>query len=154
MNEALPALHVREFRRVYLSPPQDRIMLIRAGVQAVEMKQFAVDLGIPQDRLFKMVGIAPATVARKALKGETLSRDDSEKMVGMAKLIGQVETMLVQSGDPEQTGKFNSARWLAQWIEEPIPALGGRRPSEYMDTIEGQEMVSRLLMMMQTGAYA
>jgi uncharacterized protein (DUF2384 family) len=49
---------------------------------------------------------------------------------------------------------FDAARWLTHWMEEPIPALGGASPSEYMDTIEGQEMISRLLATMQTGAYA
>jgi hypothetical protein len=72
----------------------------------------------------------------------------------MAKLIGQVETMLEESGDPELMRGFDAARWLTHWMEEPIPALGGASPSEYMDTIEGQEMISRLLATMQTGAYA
>lgn len=80
--------------------------------------------------------------------------EDSEKIVGLAKLVGQVETMLDQSGDPELMKDFDARKWLARWIEEPIPALGGKRPADYMDTFEGQEMVSRLLSMMQTGAYA
>jgi uncharacterized protein (DUF2384 family) len=72
----------------------------------------------------------------------------------MAKLIGQVETMLEESGDPELMKDFDAARWLTHWMEEPVPALGGASPSEYMDTIEGQEMISKLLATMQTGAYA
>ncbi|QJE03168.1 DUF2384 domain-containing protein [Massilia forsythiae] len=118
------------------------------------MKAFAADLGIPQDRFFRMFGIAQATVTRKALKQQAMSVDESAKIVGMAKLVGQVETMLEQSGDPELMRDFDAPKWLARWIEEPSPALGDKRPAEYMDTIEGQEMVSRLLSMMQTGAYA
>jgi uncharacterized protein (DUF2384 family) len=101
-----------------------------------------------------MLDIAIATVNRKASRNEALSREDSEKVVGMAKLIGQVETMLAESGDPALTPGFNAARWLTHWMEEPIPALGGATPADYMDTIEGQEMIAKLLAMMQTGAYA
>lgn len=147
-------LNVLDFRTLYQSPPEDRIELIRAGVGATEMKAFAVDLGIPQDRFFRMFGIAQATVTRKASKQQTMSPEESEKIVGMAKLVGQVQTMLEQSGDPELMKNFDAPKWLARWIEEPIPALGDKRPADYMDTNEGREMVSRLLLMMQTGAYA
>lgn len=101
-----------------------------------------------------MLDIATATVNRKASRNEALSREDSEKVVGMAKLIGQVETMLQESGDPVLAKDFDAANWLAHWMEEPIPALGGAAPAEYMDTIEGQEMISRLLAMMQAGTCA
>ena len=35
-----------------------------------------------------------------------------------------------------------------------MPALGGERPVELMDTMEGQTLVSNLLAQMQSGAYA
>ncbi|WP_370661337.1 antitoxin Xre-like helix-turn-helix domain-containing protein [Massilia terrae] len=59
-------LKLRDFRALYESSPNDRIELIRAGVGAIELKAFAADLGIPQDRFFRMFGIAQATVTRKA----------------------------------------------------------------------------------------
>lgn len=145
---------VRDFRALYLSSPETRIAIIRAGVGALETKAFAVDLGIPQDRFFRIFGIAQATVTRRASKQQPMSSEESEKIVGMAKLVGQVQTMLEQSGDPDLMEQFDAAKWLAKWIEEPLPALAGKRPADYMDTIEGQEMVSRLLLMMQTGGYA
>ncbi len=148
------AAKIRDFRALYLSSSEDRIKIIRAGVGATETKAFAVDLGIPQDRFFRMFGIAEAAVTRKASKQQALSIEDSEKIVGMAKLLGQVQTILEQSGDPERMQDFDAPKWLAKWIEEPIPALDGKRPADYMDTIEGQDMVSRLLSMMQAGAYA
>lgn len=144
----------RDFRSLYLSSPEDRIKIIREGVGATETKAFAVDLGIPQDRFFRMFGIAQATVTRRASRRQPMSPEESEKIVGMAKLVGQVQTILDESGDRELMKDFDAAKWLANWMEDPLPALGGKRPAEYMDTIEGQEMVSRLLMMMQTGAYA
>jgi putative toxin-antitoxin system antitoxin component (TIGR02293 family) len=158
--EYLPHPEAREkgrwlnFRELYQTTPIDRISLIREGVMAADLKTFISSLDIQQERVFTMLDIATATVNRKASRNEALSREDSEKVVGMAKLIGQVETMLEESGDPELMRDFDAAKWLAHWMEEPIPALGGASPSAYMDTIEGQEMISKLLEAMQTGAYA
>jgi putative toxin-antitoxin system antitoxin component (TIGR02293 family) len=142
------------FRELYQTTPTDRIDLIRSGVNAADFKAFVGRLDIQQEKIFYMLDIATATVNRKASRNEALSREDSEKVLGMAKLIGQVETMLEASGDPDQMQNFNAARWLTRWMEEPIPALAGASPSQYMDTIEGQEMISKLLAQMQTGAYA
>jgi uncharacterized protein (DUF2384 family) len=159
-TEYLPHPEPREkvrwlnFRELYQATPVDRISLIREGVKAADLKIFVSSLDIQQERVFTMLDIATATVNRKASRNEALSREDSEKVVGMAKLIGQVETMLEESGDPELMRDFDAAKWLAHWMEEPIPALGGASPAAYMDTIEGQEMISKLLEAMQTGAYA
>ena len=142
------------FRELYQTTPVDRIDLIRNGVSAADFKTFVSGLDVQQEKVFTMLDIATATVNRKASRNESLSREDSEKVVGMAKLIGQVETMLEESGDPDLMKDFDAARWLTHWMEEPIPALGGASPADYMDTIEGQEMISRLLATMQTGAYA
>lgn len=142
------------FRELFRTTPVDRIDLIRSGVNAADFKNFVSRLDIQQEKVFTMLDIATATVNRKASRNESLSREDSEKVVGMAKLIGQVEAMLEESGDPDLMHDFDAARWLTHWMEEPIPALGGATPADYMDTIEGQEMISRLLATMQTGAYA
>lgn len=143
-----------DFLDLYQSTPVHRIGLIRNGVDAAEFKVFVAGLDIQQEKVFTMLDIATATVNRKASRNETLSREDSEKVVGMAKLIGQVESMLAESGDPALTPNFDAARWLTHWMAQPLPALGGVAPADYMDTIEGQEMIARLLTMMQTGAYA
>ncbi len=142
------------FRQLYHATPVDRIDLIRSGVSAADFKTFVSRLDIQQEKVFTMLDIATATVNRKASRNESLSREDSEKVVGMAKLIGQVEAMLEESGDPDLMHDFDAARWLTHWMEEPVPALGGATPADYMDTIEGQEMISRLIATMQTGAYA
>ena len=152
--EDLPQGEFPRYRDLFQGSPQSRIDLIRAGVQARDFKSLVSRLGIAQDKVCRMLAIAPATVNRKAAQRQPLSREESEKVIGMAKLIGQVETMLEQSGDPASMRDFDAARWLARWIEEPVPALNGTPPSAYMDTIAGQEMVSDLLALMQTGAYA
>ncbi|MBS0370578.1 MAG: DUF2384 domain-containing protein [Proteobacteria bacterium] len=80
-----------------------------------------------------------------------LSTDQSERVLGLERLIGQVAVMVGDSGD--STG-FDAARWVGDWLEQPIPALGGAKPADYMDTIEGQELVSRLLVQSQAGVFS
>jgi len=68
-----------------------------------------------------------------------------------ADLVRQVEQMVAESGNPEG---FDAGQWLAAWMERSVPALGGKRPAEYMATAEGRALISQLLAMMQSGAYA
>ncbi|QDQ29013.1 DUF2384 domain-containing protein [Chitinimonas arctica] len=148
---AAPALVVlTDFGEMYRSTPTRRVELIRQGVRAVELKDMVRLMDTSQDRVYKVLRLSPATVNRKASRDEALSSEDSERVVGMSKLIGQVQTMVEQSGDP---GGFDAAKWLAHWIEEPLPALGGACPADYMDTMEGIKLVSNVLSTMQSGAY-
>jgi hypothetical protein len=68
-----------------------------------------------------------------------------------ADLVHQVETMVAVSGNPEG---FDAGQWLAAWMERSVPALGGKRPAEYMATVKGRALISQLLAMTQSGAYA
>ncbi|MCY1243257.1 hypothetical protein D9M72_562650 [compost metagenome] len=59
--------------------------------------------------------------------------------------------MVETSGNPDG---FDAAAWMAQWLDQPLPALGERRPAELMDTAEGQAIVSNMLSRAQSGGYA
>jgi len=72
-------------------------------------------------------------------------------VLGMGRLVGQVQRMVEESGRPEG---FDAAAWVARWMERPVPALAGRRPAELMDTAEGQALVANVLARAQSGAYA
>lgn len=87
---------------------------------------------------------------RQAASSST-SQAAPDKREGIASLIGKVQAMAEESGDP--TG-FDAARWVADWLAKPLPALGGATPASYMDTFEGQKLVTELLSMSQSGAYA
>ncbi len=140
-----------DFGDVYRSTPDVRVKLIRRGVRAIEVKNMVRMMASPQDKIFKILKLSIATVNRKASLDEELSQQDSERVVGMSNLIGQVQTMVQQSGDAKD---FNAAKWVANWLEQPVPALAGECPASYMDTMEGQKLVSNLIAMMQSGAYA
>lgn len=148
----LSRLHTMQvFVTVYKADPIQQVDLIRSGVTAEAPGKLATTLHLTADQLYKHLGFARATVDRKARNNENLSQDQSERILGLMKLIGQVQTMVDESGDAEG---FDAARWVGEWIQKPNPALGKRRPADLMDTVQGFEIVSDLLLKMQTGAYA
>lgn len=124
---------------------------VKTGVPPQVLDNVAGDMDYSKDKLMLTLGLPRATIQRKAAKQEVLSPDASSRLIGIARLIGQVESMVIESGDPDG---FDAAKWVAKWLDENSPALGGRRPAEFMDTSEGQQLVSRLLAQAQSGAYA
>jgi putative toxin-antitoxin system antitoxin component (TIGR02293 family) len=136
---------------VYRASPLERIDLIRRGIPASEAKRLFAELPIGQGTGFKALNLSTATVNKKAKHGDTLSPEDSERVVGFAKLVGQLEAMIQDSGDPTN---FDARAWIARWLTEPLPAFGGARPADLVDTMEGQGLVSAALAKIQSGAYA
>ena len=136
---------------VYQASPLERIDMIRRGIPASEAKRLFAELSIGQGAGFKALNLSTATVNKKAKHGGTLSPEESERIVGFAKLLGQLEAMVQDGGNP--TG-FDAWTWMARWLTEPLPAFGGARPADLMDTMEGQSLVSGALAKIQGGAYA
>jgi uncharacterized protein (DUF2384 family) len=84
-------------------------------------------------------------------KNQHLAAKESPRVLGIRRLIGQTQTMVETSGHPDG---FDAAAWVAQWLDQSLPALGGQRPAGLMDTAEGQAIVSSMLSRAQSGAYA
>lgn len=92
-----------------------------------------------------------STLNRKTKEGEALTQDESERVPGLARLIGQVQAMVDDSGDPSG---FDARAWTARWLSEPLPTPGGTWPLDLMDTMEGQGLVAKTPARIQSGAYA
>ena len=138
-------------KNLYQASTAEYVGVIRGKVPAIYVDQIADVTSVPKERLVRILDLRRATIARKIREGEMLSTDQSERVLGLERLIGQVAVMVGDSGD--STG-FDAARWVGDWLEQPIPALGGAKPADYMDTIKGQELVSRLLAQSQAGVFA
>ena len=136
---------------LYGMPSIERAGLVKAGAPSSLVIVISKEMDMSKDRFVQIVGLSRATVARKIANKADLSVDESERLVGLAKLIGQVETIVKQSGNPVG---FKPARWFSEWIEQPAAALGGRKPEELLDTSDGREAVAKLLAQMQSSAYA
>jgi putative toxin-antitoxin system antitoxin component (TIGR02293 family) len=129
----------------------ERIDAIKQGVPASVLVTLADDMHVTREQLFEWAGIPRATANRKIRVAGLLSQDEGERVLGLARLIGQVEQIVSESGDAKG---FDAAVWTATWLSQPAPALGGARPGSFMDTADGRSLVSALIARMQSGAYA
>lgn len=128
-----------------------RIEAIRQGVPASLVNQLSARMGMSKENLLASLGLSRATIGRKEREASILSKDESERLLGVESLIHLVQSMVEQSGNPDG---FDAARWLGNWLLAPLPALGGATAASYLDTFEGQKLVAELLTMTQSGAYA
>jgi putative toxin-antitoxin system antitoxin component (TIGR02293 family) len=140
-----------DFRKFYEADPMEQVCIVKRGVNARMVDVLAASMQMPKDKLIGALGLARATIHRKSRQQTALSSDESSRVMGVSKLIGQAQAMVEGSGAPED---FDAAAWVAQWLDQPLPALNGGRPGDLMDTAEGQTMVSQLLGRLQSGAYA
>lgn len=142
---------ISSFRDVYSLPAVERDALVRAGVPAEFAELLVESMGIAKERFYRILNLSRSTLERKLHAKADMSTPESERVIGLAKLIGQVEAMVSESGDA--TG-FDAAKWFAAWSAEPSAALGGRRPEDLLETADGRDAVSKLLAQMQSGAFA
>jgi putative toxin-antitoxin system antitoxin component (TIGR02293 family) len=150
-SPARAGTHIAEAIPLYRSDPQARIAVIRHGIPAAMISSLSSQMGMSKETLLSSLGLSRATISRKEKDAALLSKDESERVLGVETLIGMVQAMVEQSGEP---AGFNAARWVSEWLTKPLPALAGETPASYMDTFEGQKLVAELLAMSQSGAYA
>lgn len=129
----------------------ERSDLIEQGVPAAIFSRLSDRMDVPKERLYKTLGVKRATVDRKIKDRADLTVEQSESVVGLARLIGQVEQVVSESGHEDS---FDAARWVAKFLARPHPALGGRKPEDLMRTGDGRSAVATLVAQMQSGAYA
>ena len=140
-----------QYVTLYTLGQVERIDVVRQGVPAQVLAILADDMQVTRDQLFAWAGIPRATANRKIRASAVLSQDESERVLGIARLIGLVEQVVTESGSPAD---FGAAPWTAGWLARPVAALGGKSPGGFMDTADGRDLVASLIMQMQSGAYA
>ena len=112
--------------------PMQRVTAERQGVSARLVKDLANEMAIPAIRLFKIIGVPKATAERKAEKNEAIAGGGGQAALGLLNLLGIAQAIVADSTD-ERAAKFDVAKWLGRWIENPQPALGGRKPADLLD---------------------
>ncbi len=132
--------------------PLQRVAIEREGVEAGFVKDLARRMDIPTSRLFSILGVPRATAEKKAAARQRIGGSGGVAAVGMVRLLGLAQEVLAESTHPEAEA-VDAARWLGTWIEQPQPALGGRRPADLLDTPTGTDIVARLLGSLASGAY-
>lgn len=131
------------------APPMQILETERRGVSARFLTDMARRMDVPFTHLAESVGIPKTTAVRKQEKNELI---DGAAAIALARLLAIANEIVEDSTVPEAK-KFDTAKWLGQWIERPQPALGGRKPSELLDTPTGVAMVTKVLGAIRSGAY-
>lgn len=139
--------------QTYRLSPVERAQRVKQGVPARELVAVSQAMGLPREQLMRVLGLARSTVERKITQRGTLSQPEGERLIGLERLIGQVDAMVRDSAGAD-AADFDAARWFASWMAEPVAALGGMAPQDLLDTADGREAVSTLLMQIQSGVYA
>ena len=146
--DALP----RFMAKVLSATPLDKIRIEKEGVPGNVIKGLSRQLGLPSQRFFAILGIPKATAEKKTALGEMIKGTGGLAAVGMVELLAQAQAM-AQNSTAEEAMTFDSALWLGQWIERPLPALGGHKPADMIDSPTGLALVKRLLGSVESGSY-
>lgn len=139
-------------KEMHEATPLEMVEIERIGVPGAFITDLSKRMDIPSKRIFEVLRIPPATAARKSAPGENVDGRAGLAAIGMIKLI-RVAQEILDDSTSDAAKDFDVVRWLGQWIEQPQPALGGRKPAEYLDTPTGIELVCRVIGAMQSGAY-
>ena len=129
----------------------ERVSIVKDGVPALYVNVLTACMGMPKDKFYRTIGLMRPTVDRKVRASKRLNQDESERVMGIARLVGQAQCVVQDSGGP---AKFDAAKWVAAWLDRRLPALGGKPPGEFMDTADGRTLVADVLAQQQSSAYA
>jgi putative toxin-antitoxin system antitoxin component (TIGR02293 family) len=139
-------------KQVHEATPAQMVEIERQGVAGTFITDLSKRMELPSSRVFAMLRIPPATAARKSVAGAMVDGRAGLAAIGMIKLLG-IAWDIVQDSTAAEAKNFDTVKWLGQWIERPQPALGGRKPADYLDTPTGVEIVSKLLGAIRSGVY-
>lgn len=140
-----------DFKVAYRLEPLQVIEAVKSNLPVQTLANVAARMGITSELLCKTLGLRRTTTERRVREDKVLTPGEGSLLLGIARLVGQVQVMVEESG---RTEGFDAPQCVAKWLEEPMPALNGRRPAEYMDTPEGQAIVANLVARAQSGTYA
>ena len=119
-----------------------QIEQIREGLGAGNLVGAAEALGVPQETVFGLVGLASTTAKRKVAKAETLDAPTTERLAR----IGAIEKLA------EET--FGDRSLATQWLRTSNVGLGNVTPLSMLDTDIGCREVSRILNAIAYGGVA
>lgn len=139
-------------RAVSSATPMEIVAIERQGVQGIFIKDLSKRMDLATSRVFSILGVPKATAEKKAAAGGLVTGSGGQAAIGMIKLLGIAQGIVENSTAPEAKG-FDAAKWLGQWIEQPQPSLGGRKPADLIDTPTGVDLIARLLGSIESGAY-
>ena len=151
---ATKGLSMPKSQLVFRMNPLQRHEVVSDGVPAAAVADIAGKLGTTSEKLNRVLGLGSSTVARKVSEGKNLDLNDGERILQMYHLQGLVHEIVQDFIMPEQRKDFDADKWLGEWLEIAQPSLNNRKPSEFLHTDVGMQIVETLLRRIAVGAFA
>jgi putative toxin-antitoxin system antitoxin component (TIGR02293 family) len=124
---------------------------VEAGVPTYLVDVIAGATGQSASTVMDIIGVSPTTFRRKDEAGELLPDVAGHRVMGLLRVAATLRRLLEESGDPELLKAVDLDAWLAEWMQEPLPELGGRTPAELLRNPEGLRAVEQVLERMRGG---
>lgn len=137
--------------RVMASPGVTLFDAVEAGVPTYMVNVIAGATGETVADVMDLIGVSQTTFRRKEEANEALPDVAGHRVMGFLRVAATLRRLLEESGDPDLLKDFDLEGWVAQWMREQLPELGGRTPAEMLRNPEGQRAVEQVLERMRGG---
>jgi putative toxin-antitoxin system antitoxin component (TIGR02293 family) len=137
--------------RIIESPGVILFDAVEAGVPTYLVNVIAGATGEAVTNVMDIIGVSQTTFRRKEEANEPLPDVAGHRVMGFLRVAATLRRLLEESGDPEQLKDFDLEGWVAQWMREQLPELGGKTPAEMLRNPEGQRAVEQVLERMRGG---
>ncbi|MBB4843555.1 putative toxin-antitoxin system antitoxin component (TIGR02293 family) [Paucibacter oligotrophus] len=137
--------------RVMSSPGVALFDAVEVGVPTYLVDVIAGATGLAASSVMDMIGVSATTFRRKDGAGDPLPDVAGHRVMGFLRIAATLRRLLEESGDPAQLRDFDLDAWLAQWMREELPELGGKTPAEMLRNHEGLRAVEQVLGRMRGG---
>jgi uncharacterized protein (DUF2384 family) len=132
--------------------PLQLVALEREGVDSAFIADLAPRIGMTASAIYDLIKIPRSTARRKLNQGKPVDGCPGYAALGLIKLLALAQDICEDSTHAEAQN-FDTAKWLGTWIRCPLPALGGQKPADLLDTPSGTAIVTKLLGAIRSGAY-
>lgn len=112
---------------------------VRNGISGNVVKQ-AVDVVGQRDLFVRLVGVSSGNLHR-VYQRPSLSAGQSEALLDALWVFCRASTVL---------GGLSAAH---EWLETPLPAMGGQRPLDFCDTFSGRRLVQQAIAKIEHGEF-
>jgi putative toxin-antitoxin system antitoxin component (TIGR02293 family) len=137
--------------RVMASPGVTLFDAVEAGVPTYMVNVIAGATGESVTDVMDIIGVSQTTFRRKEEANEPLPDVAGHRVMGFLRLAATLRRLLEESGDSDLLKDFDLEAWVAQWMREQLPELGGKTPAEMLRNPEGQRAVEQVLERMRGG---
>ena len=137
--------------RVIASPGVTLFDAVEAGVPTYMVNVIAGATGEAAGDVMNMIGVSPTTFRRKEEANEPLPDVAGHRVMGFLRVAATLRRLLQESGNAELLNGFDLEAWVARWMREQLPELGGKTPAEMLRNPEGQRAVEQVLERMRGG---